>query len=92
MIPSIPTKHTPLDREAHTRRVDALTRLLDAPGWHHVVARLRRRQADIIAQVMSDTTPAAEVPALRRLHAEIETILGIPESDRLISQREIDRA
>lgn len=82
----------PLDREAHNRRVDALTRLLDAPGWAHVVTRLRRRQAEIVGLVMSEATAPDEVPALRRLHAEIEAIIAIPEADRAISQREIERA
>lgn len=87
---SQPAAARPLDREDHTRRVDALTRLLDSPGWAHVAERLRRRQAEIVGQVMSDATPPGDVPALRRLHAEITAILAIPEADRAISQREID--
>ena len=85
-------QHTarPLTREDHTRRVDALTRLLDSPGWAHVAERLRRRQAEIVAQVMSDATAPEDVPALRKLHAELSAILAIPEADRAISQREID--
>lgn len=87
---SIPPRVQPLSREEHTRRVDALTRLLDSPGWKHVVDRLRRRQAEIVQEVMSPATAPEKVPELRKLHAEIETILGIPAQDREISQRAID--
>ena len=80
----------PLTKEDHTRRVDALTRLLDSPGWAHVAERLRRRQDEIAREVMSETTPPERVPALRKIHAELGVILAIPETDRAISQREID--
>lgn len=89
---SIPPRTQPLSREEHTRRVDALTQLLNSPGWAHVAERLRRRQEEIVQKVMSSATPAAEVPELRKLHAEIDTILAIPAQDREISQRAIDGA
>ncbi|MGL4281592.1 MAG: hypothetical protein ACRCS0_14605 [Albidovulum sp.] len=83
---------TPLDREAHTRRAYALTELLNSSGWAHVAERLRRRQADLVTQVMAESTRPEDVSSLRKLHAEIGGILAMPETDRSISQREIDRA
>lgn len=79
-----------LDREAHARRVDALTRLLDSSGWAHIADRLRRRQAEIVTKIMAESTPAEDVPILRKLHAEIGHILAIPETDRSISAREVE--
>lgn len=89
---ALPARVLPLGKEAHTRRVDALTRLLDSPGWAYMAERLRRRQAEIVQEVMSPSTPPDKVPELRRLHAEIEAILAMPTSDREVSQRAIDAA
>ncbi len=89
--PTQATRTASESREILARRVESLTRLIDAPGWMHVSDRLKRRQAEIVAQVMAETTKPEDVPGLRRLHAEIATILAIPETDRAIGQRELDR-
>lgn len=81
----------PLDREAHARRVDDYTRLVESRGWILVVESLRRRQEQIRAEVMNKATPLERVGELRALHAEIETIIGMPEADRHYSAREVDR-
>ena len=84
-----PAAAIPLTREDHNQRIDALTRLLSSDGWVHVATRLRRCQDEIVTEVMATTTPPEKVPALCSLHAEIDTILAIPDTDWTISQWEI---